>query len=66
MDSLEARVISRFPFRPSKAGTRMKISVMYWKASQCCGEPHHSLNVSDKHFTFQQKTFMVESTEMFL
>lgn len=29
VDSLEARVISRFPLRPSKAGTRMKISVMY-------------------------------------
>lgn len=29
VDSLEARVISRFPLRPSRAGTRMKISVMY-------------------------------------
>lgn len=36
VDSLEAKVISRFPLRPSRAGTRMKISVMYWNASQCC------------------------------
>lgn len=35
VDSLDARVISRLPFRPSRAGTRMKISVMYLKASQC-------------------------------
>lgn len=36
VDSREARVISRFPLSPSRAGTRMKISVMYWKAPQCC------------------------------
>lgn len=35
MDSLDARVISRFPLSPSSAGTRMKTSVTFWKTSQC-------------------------------
>lgn len=35
VDSLDARVISRFPFSPSSAGTRMKTSVTFWKTSQC-------------------------------
>lgn len=36
VESLDARVISRFPFSPSRAGTRMKTSVTFWKTSQCC------------------------------
>lgn len=35
VDSLEARVISRFPLSPSRAGTRMKTSVTFWNTSQC-------------------------------
>lgn len=35
MDSLDARVISKFPLSPSSAGTRMKTSVTFWKTSQC-------------------------------
>lgn len=35
VDSLDARVISRFPLSPSSAGTRMKTSVTFWKTSQC-------------------------------
>ena len=31
----EARVISRLPFRPSRAGTRMNISLMLLYTSQC-------------------------------
>lgn len=34
VESLEARVISRFPFMPNTAGTRMKISVISWNTSQ--------------------------------
>lgn len=36
VDSLDARVISRFPLRPSRGGTRMKISITLRKISQCC------------------------------
>lgn len=36
VDSLDARVISKFPLSPSSAGTRMKTSVTFWKTSQCC------------------------------
>lgn len=35
VDSLDARVISKFPLSPSSAGTRMKTSVTFWKTSQC-------------------------------
>ena len=35
MESLDASVISRFPLRPSSAGTRMKTSVTFWNTSQC-------------------------------
>lgn len=38
VESLEARVISRFPFMPNTAGTRMKISVISWNTSQFCRE----------------------------
>lgn len=55
VDSLEARVISRFPFSPSSAGTRMKISVMYWNASQCCGD-HRELH---RHYTSQFIYFLL-------
>ena len=34
--SREARVISRFPFRPSRAGTRMNTSVTSVNTRQCC------------------------------
>lgn len=36
VDSLEARVISRLPLRPSRAGTRMKTSVTSLNTDQCC------------------------------
>ena len=32
----EASVISRLPFRPSRAGTRMKISEISTNTGQCC------------------------------
>ena len=35
VDSLEASVISKFPFSPSRAGTRMKISLILVYTSQC-------------------------------
>lgn len=36
VDSLEAKVISKFPFMPNTAGTRMKISVTSRNTSQFC------------------------------
>lgn len=38
VESLEARVISRFPFMPNTAGSRMKICVFSWNTSQLCHE----------------------------
>lgn len=35
VDSLAARVISKLPFNPTNAGTRINISVMTLKTSQC-------------------------------
>ena len=36
VDSLESRVMSRFPFNPSNAGTSIKSCGMCRKTSQCC------------------------------
>lgn len=36
VDNLDARVISKFPLRPNKAGTKIKISETTLKTSQCC------------------------------
>lgn len=36
VDSLDANVISKFPLRPSSAGTKMKTSVTFLNTSQCC------------------------------
>ena len=38
VESLEANVISRFPFKPSKDGTRIKISETCTKTSVCCND----------------------------
>lgn len=46
MDSLDARVISKFPLSPSSAGTRMKTSVTFWKTSQC-----YKMNTESKNFS---------------
>lgn len=42
VESLEARVISRFPFMPNTAGTRMRSSVTSWNTSQFCHESTRS------------------------
>lgn len=36
VESLDASVMSKLPFNPNSAGTRMKSSGMCWKTSQCC------------------------------
>ena len=36
VESLDAKVISRLPLRPSKAGTRIKSSLTVSKTGQCC------------------------------
>lgn len=36
VDNLDANVISKFPLRPSSAGTKMKTSVTFLNTSQCC------------------------------
>lgn len=38
VESLEANVISKFPFNPSKEGTKIKISETCTKTSVCCNE----------------------------
>ena len=38
VESLEANVISKFPFKPSKDGTRIKISETCTKTSVCCND----------------------------
>ena len=40
VDSLEARVISRFPLSPTRAGTKMNTSVICWNTSQCWSHTH--------------------------
>lgn len=35
VDSRDAKVISKLPFKPSNAGTKMKTSVMFRNTSQC-------------------------------
>lgn len=52
MDSLDARVISKFPLSPSSAGTRMKTSVTFWKTSQCYNintEPKNLSTSKERH-----------------
>jgi len=35
VDSLDAKVISKFPLRPRRAGTKIKTSVTFLNTSQC-------------------------------
>ena len=42
VESLEARVISKLPFRPSRAGTKMKISLISMYTGQCYNMTHIS------------------------
>lgn len=56
MESLEARVISRFPLSPSSAGTRMKTSVTFWKTSQCYKVKTEPRNFSVPRGRYQSQT----------
>ena len=44
VDNLDARVISRLPFSPNRAGTSINISFSCMYTSQCCKEARTQLN----------------------
>ena len=47
VESLDASVISRLPFRPTKAGTRIKTSVIVRNTSQCWKKTKATTSVCD-------------------
>lgn len=57
VDSLDARVISKFPLSPSSAGTRMKTSVTFWKTSQC-----YKMNTASKILVPQRPGIKAEQS----
>ncbi|KAG7265510.1 hypothetical protein CRUP_034302 [Coryphaenoides rupestris] len=50
VESLAARVISRFPFRPTRAGTRMKISLITLNTSQSMTMPAETIPRPDTRY----------------
>lgn len=58
VDSLEASVISRFPFKPRRAGTRIKTSFTSENTFQCCRERQGEHNSPLLHLNMMDSSSM--------